>query len=126
MSATAAEVRAITGSTLDDAAIAPFLAAADCILDRVSACTTRKGVTPGCLDIAAAWLAAHLLTLSSVGQESGVKRRETFENYTVEYVVGSYGSAGIKATSYGNTANELAGGCLQEADKAPAQVCFFG
>lgn len=126
MAATAAEVRAITGSTLDDPALAPFLAAALCILDRVAACTARKGITPSCLDMAQAWLAAHLLTLTGVGQSVGVKKMERFENYTVEYVVGSYSGSGIKATSYGNTANELAGGCLQEVDKAPAQVCFFG
>lgn len=128
MAATGDQVRAITGSTLDDAALQPFLDAAACILERIEGCTTAKGVTTSCLDQAEAWLAAHLLTLSTVGQAAGtgVKKHETFENYTVEYVVGSYSGSGIKATSYGNTANELTGGCLQEADKTPFQVCFFG
>ena len=126
MAATGDEVRAITGSTLDDTALAPFLAAAACVLERVAACTARKGVTPGCVDLAQAWLAAHLLTLTAVGQGAGVKASEKFENYSVDYVVGSYSGSGVKATSYGNTANELTGGCLQEVDKAPAQICFFG
>lgn len=126
MACTAADVKAITGSTLDDAALQPFLDAAECILDQVATCTTAKGVTAACLDQACAWLASHLLVMSSLGQDSAVVAKERFENYTVERVVGGFTGKGVLQTTYGQTANALSGGCLQEADKAPMQVCFFG
>lgn len=128
MAATPDDVRDLTGSTLTDPQIQPFVDAAACIMERAAACITRQGVTAACQDRAQAFLAAHLLTLSTVGQSggSGVKRRETFENYTVEFVVGSYSGSGIMATPYGQAANSITGGCLQEVDKRPLQICFFG
>ena len=123
---TPADVKAINGSTLDDVVIQPFIDAADCILQTVSGCTSDKGITSACLDIARAWLAAHLMGMSSIGNDTLAKKKESFENYTVERVVGGFSGKGILSTPYGQTANSLTGGCLQEADKGQAKVCFFG
>jgi len=123
---TPAAVREISGSTLDDAQLQPFCDAAMCIVDNVAACTTAKGITQGCLDAAATWLAAHLLSGTSLGADSAVVNKERFENYAVERIVGGYTGSGVLGTTYGQTANALTGGCLQQVDKAPASIAFFG
>jgi len=123
---TPAAVREISGSTLDDAQLQPFCDAAMCIVDSVAACTTAKGITQDCLDGAAAWLAAHLLSGTSLGADSAVVNKERFENYAVERIVGGYTGSGVLGTTYGQTANALTGGCLQQVDKAPASIAFFG
>ena len=66
------------------------------------------------------------LAQSGVGGNSGIKKRETFENWTVEYVVGNYQSSGVLSTPYGNTANAISGGCLQEVDKTNYEVFYSG
>ena len=123
---TPAAVREISGSTLDDAQLQPFCDAAMCIVDSVAACTTAKGITQDCLDGAATWLAAHLLSGTSLGADSAVVNKERFENYAVERIVGGYTGSGVLGTTYGQTANALTGGCLQQVDKAPASIAFFG
>ena len=123
---TPAAVREISGSTLDDAQLQPFCDAAVCIVDSVAACTTAKGITQDCLDGAATWLAAHLLSGTSLGADSAVVNKERFENYAVERIVGGYTGSGVLGTTYGQTANALTGGCLQQVDKAPASIAFFG
>ncbi len=119
-------IRAVNGSTLLDPAIQPFADAANCIMGNIDACAVSKGITSACLDTAAAWLGAHLMTMSAVGAKTATVKKETFENYSVERVVGGFSGKGVQSTTYGQTANTLSGGCLQEADKAPALVCFFG
>jgi len=123
---TPANVRAITGSSLTDDQIQPFIDAASCIIDQVEACTIGKGISSDCLKQAETFLAAHLLSLSPLGQTTGTKKRVTFENYTVEYAIGSYTSEGVISTSYGQAANALTGGCLQEVDKRAPYIGFFG
>ena len=126
MPASGDTVRSITGSTLTDLELQPFLDGADCIMGRVSTCTTSKGISDSCLDLAASYLASHLLSLSTVGKDSRTKKRETFENYTVEYAVSQVMGNGVMSTQYGQTANSIVGGCLQEVDKQQSVVCFFG
>ena len=89
---TPADVKAITGSTLDDAVIQPFIDAAACIMERVAFCTTAKNITDECLTQACTWLAAHLLTSSAVGEDSATVKKERFENYSVERVLGGFSS----------------------------------
>jgi len=126
MTATVATVKAINGATLDDAAVQPFIDAAGFILTGISACLLSRGLTDPAKDAAQAWLAAHLMAMAKVGEATGIIKRETFENYTVERAVGGFSGAGIVSTPYGQTANTLTGGCLLQADKAPALVAFFG
>lgn len=121
-----AEVKAITGSTLDDAVIQIFIDAASCIIDQIEACTIGKGISSDCLVKAETFLAAHLLSLSGVGQTSGIKKRETFENWTVEYAISSFSGTGVMSTPYGMSANSLTGGCLQEVDKRTPVIFFTG
>lgn len=124
--ATTDDVRALTGSTLSDTEIQPFLDAAACVMAGISPCTTGKLISDDCLTQAHAWLAAHLLSVSGVGGNTRVKKREKFENYDVEWAMSQSTGQGVKATNYGQTANLLTGGCLAEADKSPAVICFFG
>lgn len=124
--ATPADVRAINGSTAEDAAIQPFIDAASCIIDQIEACAIGKGISSDCLKTAEAYLAAHLMSQSAMGQKTGVKKRETFENYTVEWARSQITGQGILSSDYGAAANALTGGCLQEADKRTAFIGFFG
>ncbi len=119
------QVRLISGTDKNDAALAPFLSAAECVLDQVSACMDAKGISEDCQDQAATWLACHMLSISGVaGDTEKTIKKKTFENYTVEFVTGTYNSSGILSTSYGNNANALSGGCLQETDKRNPGICF--
>lgn len=123
---TPAEVKAINGSKLDDTVIDIFIDAASCIIDQIEACTIGKGISSDCLSKAETFLSAHLLSLSGVGQASGIKKRETFENWTVEYAISSFSGTGIMSTPYGMSANSITGGCLQEVDKRTPVIGFFG
>jgi hypothetical protein len=123
---TPAAVREVSGSTLSDSQLQPFVDAAQCLVASVAACAESKGVSQDCLDGAATWLAAHLLSGTSLGADSAVVKSEKFENYSVERIVGGYDGKGVLGTTYGQTANALTGGCLQQIDKAPASIAFFG
>ena len=123
---TPADVRLITGSELPDEVIQVFIDAADCIMERIEPCTTGKAITPDCIDKATTFLAAHLLTSSSVGTQSAVKTKERFEQYSVEWAVGTFSGAGTQGTPYGQSANAILGGCLIDVDKSPSGIGFFG
>lgn len=123
---TPAAVKAITGSTLDDSVIEIFIDSASCIIDQIEACTIGKGISSDCLINAETFLAAHLLTRSSIGQSSGALKRETFENYTQEWAQNTGTGTGVLSSGYGEDANALTGGCLQEVDKRTPTLFFTG
>ena len=123
------DVRAINGSDATDEEIQPFIDAAICILDGVKACTTGKGVSQDCLDKAAAFLAAHLMSSTNGGNstETLPVTEERFENYAIKRAISSNDTgSGLTGTPYGQAANALTRGCLAEADKSPAVIAFFG
>ena len=124
--ATPEQVRAINGSTLDDAAIQPFIDASVCILTQVEACMIGKGISEACQTQASAYLAAHLMALTPLGQSTNVKKSEKFENYSVELAMGDYSATGVLSTPYGSTSNAMSGGCLQEVDKRNIGIFFAG
>ena len=124
--ATPDQVRTINGSTLADDMIQPFIDAAVCILNQVEACMVGKKLIDACQTMASAFLAAHLMAISPIGQSTNIKQEEKFENYSVKLAVGSYDATGVLSTPYGATANSMSGGCLQEVDKRRAFVGFFG
>ncbi len=124
--ATPEAVKAITGSTLGDTSIEPFIAAAACIVASQAACMTAKGVTADCQTQVETWLAAHLLSVSGIGGDTRVLKSEKFEGYSVEWATSQLQGQGVLSTHYGKTANSLSGGCLAESDKAPALICMFG
>ena len=123
MAATGDGVRLITGTTLDDIALAPFLLSADCVIaDAVAAGCTGK--TQACLDLASNFLASHFLTTSKVGEGAATLTSEKFENYSKTLKNGANDGTGIMSTSYGQTANTLMSGCLEGLDNSPAVVEF--
>lgn len=120
------QVRAINGSTLDDAAIQPFVDAAMCIVNQIELCMNGKGIPADCQTTVAAWLAAHLMATAGIDSKSRVKKRETFENYTVEWAQSTVEGGGVMSTTFGQTANTISGNCLTEYDKRTTYVGFFG
>lgn len=120
------QVKAINGSTLDDALIQPFIDAAMCIVNQVEACMIGKGIPDSCQTMVAAYVAAHLMAMSGVDNSSRVKKRETFENYTVEWAQAQVNGDGIMSTTFGQVANTMSGHCLSEYDKRTAYLGIFG
>lgn len=120
------QVRAISGSTKDDAVISAFIAPAVCIAEQAELCMTGKGLSDDCQTSVATWLAAHLMASSGIDNSSRVKKRETFENYTVEWAQSTVSGDGIMSSTFGQTANTISGGCLAEIDKRNTFIGFFG
>lgn len=124
--ATPSEVKAITGSTLDDPAIAPFLTAASCIIGSIED-DCASWVTGDCLTQAEMYLAAHLLISSNVGEDSRTIAKESIRGiYSVEYLSSKMEGSGVLSTTFGKTANTLTGGCLAELDKQPINMLSIG
>lgn len=125
MTATVAQIKALTGSTLPDATVQIFLDVSLCMLDAISECTAA--VTEACLDNAAVYLGAHLLVTSTVGQGSAIVAREALGGkYSVEYLMPAASGEGILGTPYGRVANTLTRGCLAEQDKRPVGIYSIG
>ena len=105
-----------------------FIDMAACIIERALPCITAKGISGDCLVLAEGLLAAHLLSTSGAGQSQGVgiKKRETFENWTIEWAVNSISQGGIMGSTYGQNANSMLGGCLTDLDKPTASITFAG
>ena len=124
--ATVDQVKEITGSTLDDSAISPFISSAACVMARVMTCMANQGIDDSCLTYVQMYLAAHLLTSSNIGKQSRTAKSVKFENYSITWATATATGTGIMSSSYGETANEMSGGCLANAGKTPASICFFG
>ena len=124
--ATPADVKAITGSTLLDAAIAPFITAASCVMEQVvDDCAAN--ISDDCKTQAEAFLASHLLISSEVGSDSRTISKESLRGkYSVEYLRPGATGSGVLSTTYGQTANMMLGGCLAELDKQPVNMFSIG
>ena len=117
-------VRALSGSKADDPTVQIFIDAASALIDSIAGCLSSYGLHPCDMDIACTFLAAHLLASSGAGGDAGTKSKERFEQYSVEYVVGGYSGKGVMGTTYGQAANSLTRGCLENLDKPPAAIVF--
>lgn len=120
------EVRAINGSTLDDASIQPFIDTATVIIDSVVACANTDEET---LKQAETWLTCHLMAISSTGTGAGrgtAKAQESFDMYSITWAVGNSTGGGVLSTNYGSTANMLVNGCLFEKNKQKCLIAFGG
>lgn len=124
MAATGDDVRGITGSSLGDSVLDPFICAASVMIDNISLCLSAKGVVD--TNQIEAWLASHLLSISGVGDGVTSKTEVSFENYSVKYARAQIRKEGLMSTPYGQTANALSKGCLADLDKDVSQICFFG
>ncbi len=124
--ATPDDVKAITGSTLADPSIAPFLAAASCVLLQVvDDCAAN--IPDDCKTQAEAFLASHLLISSEVGTDSRTIKKESLRGkYSTEYSTAGASGTGVLSTTYGQTANMMLGGCLAELDKQPINILSIG
>ncbi len=124
MTCTPEDVRDITGSTLTDPQIQPFITDADCIIEEAILCVT---VTEQCQDRACVNLAAHYLIGSNVGQSARTVKRQNLEGvYDVTYATGSDTGVGVLSSSFGRKANTLMKGILTELEKAPASLVSAG
>ena len=123
--ATPADVRAINNTTLDDAAIQPFLDVASTIVNSVLLCAR---VDEDTLTQAEAWLAAHLMSVSGAGQAGGggAKTAESFDMYSITWGVSVGTGSGTLSTNYGQTANTLLNGCLASKDKRRSGIAYSG
>lgn len=122
MTCTPNDVRAITGSTLSDTAITPFITAANVMITRAAECS---GTTDN--DEACAFLSAHLMTSSQVGKGSAQIQRESLEGkYSVTYAVSMSQGSGVLSTNFGQTANMLMNGCLAELSKRKPVIFATG
>lgn len=125
MAATPENVKDITGSTVEDVAIQPFLNAASCVMNRISSCT--ESMSSKCKDQLEAYIASHLLVTSAVGQDDMLVTKESLNGkYSVEYLSPSATGQGIMGTTYGQTANAMSGGCLAQLDKKPVGLFSIG
>lgn len=124
---TPAEVRAVTGSALSDAVIQPFITAANTLILAAVARGCGADLTQSVLDQVEIFLASHLLTSTSVGKGGRDIESESLDNkYTVKYLTPKATSTGLMASSYGQIANSLMGGCLGELDKRKCSITLHG
>ncbi len=124
---TAADVKAINGSTLADAAVDAFILPASQMIDKVVANGCAADVDDPTLKSAETFLTCHIMATTGVGESGGggLKTKEQFENYTVEFERATAGD-GVLGTSYGKIANSILDGCLVDLDKRKAQFLFAG
>lgn len=122
------DVAAIVGGDATCEQLKPFVKAAEALLSQQMVQSCMSGLTPKAQREGLVWLAAHLYSISPLGQESGAttKKSEKFENYSVSYIAGTYSHDGLLSTPYGSSANAILGGCLAQVGKAPLQIAFFG
>lgn len=124
MSISANDVIDITGTTLCNSKITPFIEDAECIIEKAEECTT---VTAKCKDRATTNLAAHYLVTSNVGKGSAAVKSEKLEDvYDVTYAQVEIKGEGVLSTSFGQKANALMNGCLVELDKRPISFVSIG
>lgn len=121
---TPAKVKGLTGSTLDDAAIQPFVDAATLI---ISDAEEQVTVSEDRANLAADYLASHLLVTSNVGKASAQTKREDVQNMIdTEFNVGKPEGMGVKSTHFGTMANQLMNGVLSENEKVQPQLLAVG
>jgi hypothetical protein len=117
---TGEEVREImSGCTLTDEQIDPFILGTHLYLNAVFASNTTLGVT--ILRELERWLTAHVLALTGAQPNTNIKR-EKVGNAEIEYAVGKAGT-GLLATPYGQWALHLdTTGLLAKTGKREASL----
>lgn len=122
---TPADVKQLTGSTLDNCTVQSFINTSYIIINKSQACANVDDDT---LEEAEKYLAAHLMTLTTGGggAENASVTSESIDSQSISYGISQISGQGILATSYGQTANMLMNGCLAELDKRRSAVIFSG
>ena len=107
------QVRAIKPSAVIDC-YDPYILAANAVVSALDC-----DLTDAVLEQVEIFFAAHLAS----AVDAPIKRQK-FENAEKEFAFGELGS-GVMSTPFGQTANALSGGCLENSYKQEAKVEFF-
>lgn len=107
-----------------DAQIQAAIDASQCLLDQFSASFCGATFSDACLDQIHLYLTAHFLAVTnptiSISSESSDECCRASVKYGWKF------DKGILGTPFGQMANTLSGGCLQEYDKQPANIFSIG
>lgn len=101
---------------------APFITAANLMTNKLAASPCGSDLTEAELIVVETWLAAHFaaVTYPAIAIES-----EKVEGASVKASRGNVASqSGLLSTQFGQMANTLSGGCLQELDKRKPSLVF--
>lgn len=126
MAITPDDVREIlpAGSTLTDPQLQAAIDAATCIVDQFADTFCGMSYSAECLDQITKYLAAHFAAVTdntlSLSSESSDSCCKSSANYGFKF------GTGINGTPFGQMANTLSGGCLQEWDNPPANIFSIG
>lgn len=124
--ATESDVRAIlpADTQLTDAQITAAIAAAKCLVDRISlAGSCGEDLTDDCLTQVHIYLSAHFAAVTE-NTLSLSSEKDACCGGSVSY--GFKFGEGVKGTPFGQMANTLSGGCLAEQDKSPVGLFSIG
>ena len=120
--ATEALVRAIIPNDSVISDTTPFITAANQMTNKLSDLSCASDLTEAELTVVETWLSAHFaaVTYPSIAIES-----EKVEGASVKASRGNVASqSGLLSTQFGQMANTLSGGCLQELDKRKPSLVF--
>lgn len=117
---TVALVRGVIDTSLTDPQVETQIEIASAIVDDAALCINKDEAR---LTLIETQLAAHYIALLP-GQNQGSVTKQKDGKLETEYAAASVEKS-IDATSYGQQANQLAGGCLSDIGKKKAEVCFL-
>lgn len=126
MAITIADVRDIlpASTSLTDDQIQAAIDASQCLIDQFSTSFCGENISDNCLDQIHKYIAAHFCAVTentlSISSESSDDCCKTSVKYGFKF------GDGILGTPFGQVANTLSGGCLQEYDKQPANIFSIG
>lgn len=98
--------------------------ASQCLLDQFSASFCGETFSAACLDQIHLYLAAHFLCVTNPALTITSETSDGCCKASAKY--GWQLDNGIMGTPFGQMANTLSGGCLQEYDKQPANIFAIG
>lgn len=98
--------------------------ASQCIIDQFSDTFCAVSYSALCLDQIHLYLAAHFLAVTNPTLTISSESSDECCRASVKY--GWSFDKGILGTPFGQMANTLSGGCLQEFDKRPANIFSIG
>lgn len=111
-------LKILTPTSLIEAQVTPFIAAADAIVQQLNE-KCGQDFSDAVLEQIELFLSAHF---ASFADPKAIE--EKFENASKKYARGSNDLSGVMSTQYGQTANLLSNGCLADFDKTNAVVQF--
>lgn len=115
------EVKVIVTTTLTDDVIQIWIDAASAMVTKYSSCI---GGDEDLLTQIELYLSAHFVKLQDPSTKGAITK-EKLDVIEVSYAVNAMDSTAINSTTYGKTADMLAGGCLTDYNDDYACVGFF-